>query len=111
MAKVTKRLVTMVPVEFRQWDMQNYRRDLPYPVHKLEGDSFFSEKVLWGEIWISSRTKRDTHWSGYILNGELFLDESLRNKTIARREPPKKHPSLLPVGKYKVWLDAWVRRK
>ena len=108
-----KRLARLVPVQFLQADMQGYEDALPYSVlRKLRGQTYFTENVIFGEVWIAERTSRKTRWSGHILNGELYLDEAIRRKGVVSTRPATNGIcSLLPVGKYKIWLDAWCRIK
>jgi hypothetical protein len=108
-----KRVARLVPVHFLQADMEGYEDALPYPVPRnLRGQTYFTENVIFGEVWISERTSRKTRWSGHILNGQLYLDEAIRRKGVVSTRPATSGiPSLLPVGKYKIWLDAWCRIK
>ncbi|CDH44892.1 hypothetical protein [Candidatus Contendibacter odensensis] len=112
--KNIKRIARKVPVRVIQKDMVSFSSWLPFSswdYSRLLGSCFFTDKVLWGEIWLKDLSKRQTVWRGYVLDGELYLDETTRRGLNAVTVPNTgKVPSLLPAGKYKVWLDAFVRR-
>src|SRR5262245_21126448 len=110
MASKTQLIARKVPVEVVQQDMESSLSSLRYPVAPLLGDCFFTEKVLWGEIWLKDLSKRGTLWRGYIKDGQLYLDETTRKGLKAVTKPNRGViPSLITPGKYKVWLDAFVR--
>ncbi|MGH3148465.1 MAG: hypothetical protein ACRDTR_22010, partial [Rubrobacter sp.] len=93
--------------------MHGFEQDLrtsAYDLQDMYGKRLFTEKVLWGEVWIADRTSKETWWAGYIRDGELYLDQSSRNRFLYNRKHTRQIPSLLPVGNYKIWLDAWVRQ-
>jgi hypothetical protein len=88
----------------------------PVPERKTRGMHLFSHNVLWGEVWFADRSARGMWYAGYVRNGALFLDQSSPELEPRRREELTwnrthlgQRPSKLPVGHYKVWLDAWVR--
>src|SRR5215471_16036887 len=104
------RVAQMVPVEILQDDMVGFEGNLPFPpVLDLYGKTLFSEKVLWGEIWFADRSKRGMWQSGYVRDGALYIIQSAREKFMHNRKHQRQIPTLMPVGSYKVWLDAWVR--
>lgn len=106
---MSNRIARMVPVEILQDDMVGFDSGLAFPVHDLNGKRAFTDKVLWGEIWIADCSKRGMWWAGYVQDGQLFLDQSARNRFLHNRKHSRQEPTLMLTGTYKVWLDAWLR--
>jgi hypothetical protein len=104
---MTKCVARLVEVEVVQDDMVGY--DLPFPVENLYGKRAFTETVAWGEIWFAD-PRSGMWWSGYVQDGKVYLDQSAREKFLHNRKHERQVPTRMLTGKYKVWLDAWVRR-
>jgi hypothetical protein len=104
------RAAQMVPIEILQDDMVGFEGKLPFPpVPNLYGKTLLTEKVIWGEIWFADRSKRGMWHSGYVKDGALYIIQTAREKFNYNRKHDRQIPTLMPLGTYKVWLDAWIR--
>jgi hypothetical protein len=104
------RIAQIVPVELLQDDMVGFESELPNPVQNFYGKTAFTDLVAFGEIWLVDCSKRHMWYAGHVRNGQLYLDQSARSQFRNDRDHSRSVPTLIPVGTYKVWLDAWVRK-
>lgn len=99
----------MVPVEVVQDDMVGFESGLPFPLGDFAGKRFFTDKVLFGEVWLADCSPREMRWAGHVKDGKLYLDQSAHGKFVHNRKHSFKTPTMMQAGAYRVWLDAWSR--
>lgn len=98
-----------VAVRFLQKDMAASLMDLPYSRRDRYGKTLFTENVVWADVWLAERKEDPTVWTGFIRDGEIYLEQAMKGGFQHARSGTQKRPSLLSVGFYKIWIDAWTR--
>jgi hypothetical protein len=97
--KTSTTLIKETTAKFLMKDMCDFVKTLQYPVsYSMPGGQFFKEEVSFGEVWLTS-VKSGTKYNGRVVRGLLYLKDE---------EGQFKVPAKLPIGKYKIWLDAWI---